>query len=187
MGDPNSSLVSGVLVYQDSLNTSTHFPVKCVIPPVVRGTSGDQPSGAPVRRRVLWTKLDKPKYRRILSTELNPGCLKGLPLGEVAVQLSSFSSILVEAAVECTAKVKPGKKKRLWSSELQRAAADSKKTHFQWKQAGKPGPEHSLSVQRRVSKKQLHTLQRQQHSEYRSSIYNDIRMRIHRTGSSSTL
>ena len=97
-----------------------------------------------------------------------------MSLGELAVQLSSFSSILVEAAVECAAKVKPGKKKRLWSSELQRAAANSQKAHFQWKQAGKPGPEHSLSVQRRVSKKQLRTLQRQQHSEYRSSIYNDI-------------
>ena len=51
MGDPKSSLVSGVQVYQDPLNTSTHFPVKCVMPPVARGTSGDQPSGARVRRR----------------------------------------------------------------------------------------------------------------------------------------
>ena len=118
--------------------------------------------------------MDKPRYRRILSTELNPGCLKELSLGELEVQLTLFSSIFVEAAVECAPKVKPGKKKRLWTPELQRAAADSKKAHFQRKQAGEPGPEHSLTVQRRVSKKQIRTLQQQQQSEYRSSIYNDI-------------
>ena len=50
-------------------------------------------------------KMDKPKYRRILSTELNPGCLKELSLGEPEVQLTSFSSIFVEAAVECAPKV----------------------------------------------------------------------------------
>ena len=66
------------------------------------------------------------------------------------------------------------KKKRLWSSDLQRASADSKRAHFQWKQAGKPAPEHPLSLQRKVLKKQLRTLQRQQQSEYRSSIFNNI-------------
>ena len=37
--------------------------------------------------------------------------------------------------------------------------ADSKRVHFQWKQAGKPAPEHPLSMQRKVLKKQLRTLQ----------------------------
>ena len=59
-------------------------------------------------------------------------------------------------------RVKHGKKKILWSTDLQRAAADSKRTHFQWKQAGKTAPEHPLSLQRKVLKKQLRTLQRQQ-------------------------
>ena len=60
MGDPRSSFISGVQVYLDPLNSSSHFPVKCVIPPVARGISGDKPSSAPVRRKFLWTRWISP-------------------------------------------------------------------------------------------------------------------------------
>lgn len=79
-----------------------------------------------------------------------------------------------ETAAECAPQVKSGKKKRLWSMDLQKAAADSKRAHFRWKQAGKPGPEHPLSVQRTKGKRPLWTQQCQQQADYRSSVYNDI-------------
>ena len=173
MGDPGDSLVNNVQVYQDPLNTSTHLPVRCLMPPVTSRIS----EGPPVRvvnKKVLWTKLDKSKYQSILASKLDPSCVAELSLGELEFYLQEFCSTMVDAALDSAPRVKPGKKKRLWTLELQKAASDGKKAHFQWKQAGKPGPEHPLSVQKRVTKKQLRTLQRQQQSEYRSSIYNNI-------------
>ena len=168
VGNSGDSLVRNVKICQDPLNTSTHFPVTCLMPPVDKGTTNCQPVGTSHRKKVLWAKLDRANYQRTLATKLNTDCLKELSLDEVEIHIQKFCTTLVEAAVNNAPRVKPGKKKRLWSSDLQRAAADSKRAHFQWKQAGKPAPEHPLSLQRKVLKKQLRTLQRQQQSEYRS-------------------
>ena len=143
VGNSGDSLVGDVKVCQDPLNTSTHFPVTCLMPPVVKGTTDCQPVGTAHRKKVLWAKLDRANYQR---TKLNTDCLKESSLDEVEMHLQKFCTTLVEAAVNNSPRVKPGKKKRLWSSDLQRAAADNKRTHFQWKQAGKPAPEHRFSM-----------------------------------------
>ena len=159
VGNSGDSLVGDVKVCQDPLNTSTHFPVTCLMPPVVKGTTDCQPVGSACRKKVLWAKLDKANYQRTLATKLNPDCLKESSLDELEMHLQKFCTTLVEASVNNAPRVKPGRKKRLWSSDLQRAAADSKRAHFQWKQAGKPAPEHPLPLQRKVLKKQLRALQ----------------------------
>ena len=174
VGNSGDSSVGDVKVCQDPLNTSTHFPVTCLMPPVVKRTTDCKPVGSARRKKVLWAKVDKANYQRTLATKLNPDCLKESSLDEVEMHLQKFCTKLVEAAVNNAPRVKPGKKKRLLSSDLQRAAADSKWARFQWKQAGKPAPEHPLSLQRKVLKKHLRTLQRQQQSEYKSSIFNNI-------------
>ena len=132
VGNSGDSLVGDVKVCQDLLNTSTHFPVTCLMPPVVKRATDCQPVGSAHRKKVLWAKLDKANYQRTLATKLNPDCLKESSLDEVEMHLQKFCSTLVEAAVNNAPRVKPGKKKRLWSSDLQRAAADSKRAHFQW-------------------------------------------------------
>ena len=45
---------------------------------------------------------------------------------------------------------------------------------FQWKKADRPGPQHPLSIQRRVAKKHLRSTQRRQKAAYRSTVYQDI-------------
>ena len=136
VGNSWDSLVRDVKVCQDPLNTSTHFPVTCLMPPVDKGTIDCQPLGTAHRKKVLWAKLDRANYQRTLATKLNPDCLKESSLDEVEIHLQKFCTTLVEA-VNNAPRVKPGKKKRLWSSDLQRASAVSKRAHFQWKQAGK--------------------------------------------------
>ena len=59
VGDPGNSLVRDVKVCRDLLNTSTHFPVIRMIPPVDRMTSDRQQARAAHRKKVLWAKLDK--------------------------------------------------------------------------------------------------------------------------------
>ena len=144
------------------------------MPTVIKGTTDCQPVGSAHRKKVLWAKLDKDNYQRTLATKLNPDCLKESSLDELEMHLQKFCTTLVEAALNNGPRVKHGKKKRLWSSDLQRADADNKRSHFQWKQASNPAPEHPLSLQRKVLKKQLSTLQRQQQSEYKLSIFNNI-------------
>lgn len=100
--------------------------------------------------------------------------MEELSKGQLDLQLQEFCSNVVETAAECAPQVKSRKKKGLWSMDLQKAAADSKRAHFQWKQAGKPGREHPLSIQRTKGKGHLRTLQRQQQAEYRSSVYNEL-------------
>ena len=99
MGDPGDSLVNNVQVYQDPLNTSTHLPVRCLMPPVTSRIS----EGPPVRvvnKKVLWTKLDKSKYQSILASKLDPSCVVELSLGELEFYLQEFCSTMVDAALD---------------------------------------------------------------------------------------
>ena len=49
-----------------------------------------------------------------------------------------------------------------------------KQVFFQWKKAGRPGPQHPLSIHCRVVKKHLRITQRRQQAAYRSVVYQDI-------------
>ena len=95
-------------------------------------------------------------------------------LSDLDAILQSFCDILVAAGEKNAPCSRSGKKKRYWSEELKNASVSSKKLFFQWKKAGRPGPQHPLSMQCRVAKKQLRTIQRQHQATYRTTTYQDI-------------
>ena len=71
-------------------------------------------------------------------------------------------------------RIRSGKKKRYWSEELKATPVCSKTVFFQWKKAGRPSPQYPLSVHRKIAKRQLRTIQRQQQASYRTTTYQNI-------------
>ena len=92
VGNSGDSLVGDAKVCQDPLNISTHFPVTCLMPPVVKGTTEFQSVVSAHRKNMLWAKFDKANYQRTLATKLNPDCLKELSLDELEMHLQKFVS-----------------------------------------------------------------------------------------------
>ena len=117
-----------------------------ILPPGTFVDAGDFSSPVELGKYLKQLALDKKRYTDILKTKDNYYSTdEFVPVQEANCKLCEYLNNL-----------------------------DDHRKRYQWKQAGKPGPEHPLSVQKRVTKKQLRTLQRQQQSEYRSSIYNNI-------------
>ena len=100
VGNSGDSLVRDVKVCQDPLNTLTHFPVTCLMHPVVEVTTDCQPMGSAHRKKVMWAKFDKASYQRTLAAKLNPNCLKESSLDELEMHLRKFCTTLVKSCSE---------------------------------------------------------------------------------------
>ena len=156
----------------DPLNTSTHFPVICQLPGITKRRQGDP--GGVSRRKIRWEKLDQVGYRNHVEAGIMGITLDTESPSELNGKLQSFCDVLVAAAEKNAPQTRRGKKKRYWSEEMKGASIASKQMFFQWKKAGRPSPEHPLSVQCRIAKRHLRTIQRQQQASYRSTIYQSI-------------
>ena len=88
--------------------------------------------------------------------------------------LQKFCNILKEAAENCTPNRKAPRKRRLWSQNIQQLMLDNKKIFYKWKHMGRPGPEHPISIKRKVAKKELRTAQRKLSAERRAQNYKNI-------------
>ncbi|MEW8548319.1 MAG: endonuclease/exonuclease/phosphatase family protein, partial [Candidatus Thiodiazotropha sp.] len=158
---------------REALNTSTHDPVVCMMPEVTsQVVSGE--SAVAVKKKIRWEKLNREGYQGQLHEVLMKVDFDKTSLCDMGLSMERFCEAMVKAAEDSAPSIKPGKKKRLWSRELHMAAVTSKDVHFQWKNAGQPGPEHPLSIQRKAVKRQLRTAQRQQQAEYRAETYRNI-------------
>ena len=156
----------------DPMNTSTHVPVICNLPVITKKIGDDHHSVS--RKKIRWEKLDQVGYRKQMEREIGSISLNTASPYDLDVILQSFCDILVAAGEKNAPCTRSGKKKRYWSEELKNASVSSKKLFSQWKKAGRPGPQHPLSMQCRIAKKQLRTIQRQQQATYRTTTYQDI-------------
>ena len=100
--------------------------------------------------------------------------METVSLSDLNAKLQVFCDVLVDAAEKSAPCIRRGKKKRLWSDELKAASIMGKQVFFQWKKAGRSGPQHPLSIHCRVAKKHLRSTQRRQQAAYRSTVYQDI-------------
>ena len=65
--------------------------------------------------------------------------------------------------------------KQKWNEELKTAVKLSKQAQREWKRAGSPRNSDSpIFIQRKVTKKHLQSIQRQQEAEQRAKLYEDI-------------
>ena len=72
--------------------------------------------------------------------------LETVLLSDLNAKLQVFCDVLVDAAEKSAPCIRRGKKKRLWSDELKTASIMGKQVFFQWKKAGRPGPQYPLSI-----------------------------------------
>ena len=107
-------------------------------------------------------KLDRDRYRKNVESKTQDISLETVSLSDLNAKLQVFCDVLVDAAEKCAPCIRRGKNKRLWSDELKAASIKGKHVLFQWKKAGRPGPQHPLSIHCRIAKKHLRSTQRRQ-------------------------
>ena len=113
-----------------------------------------------------WDKIDEYQYQCILEDMLHTATMDTDSVN-VFIQISASKRAVPNKLV----KVK-GPKFKL-SPNVRRLEAESKQIFYRWKNAGSPGPEHPLSVQRKVSK---YAVRKQIRREFaRETFYSELR------------
>ena len=169
----NLNLIKGISILTwDPSNTSTHVSVTCCLPDISKQLQTDDSN--PFRKKIRWEKLDRDQYRKSVESGVQGISLETVSLSNLNAKLQVFCDVLVDAAEKSAPCIRRGKKKPLCSDELKAASIMGKQVFFQWKKAGRPGPQHPLFIHCRVAKKHLRSTQRRQQAAYRSTVYQDI-------------
>ena len=103
------------------------------------------------RKKIRWEKLDRDRYRKRVESGVQGISMETVSLSDLNAKLQVFCDVIVDAAEKSAPCIRRGKKKRLWSDELKAASIMGKQVFFQWKKAGRPGPQHPLSIHCRVA------------------------------------
>lgn len=121
-----------------------------------------------VRKR-YWEKLNKELYQSEIVRLLSESHSSQDMLSRLTHVLKAASKKTVPSRL---LKVK-GPKFKL-SPAVRRVESDCKRAFFMWKQAGSPGPEHPLSVQRKVAKYEVRKQIRREFACARDSLYAEL-------------
>lgn len=169
------------LVYQtevmdrSAIDLSTHVQIKTTI---VICTENDNNTGRtqPTSiRKYHWDRADQDSYKTSILERVTPAINKYSP--EQTVQ--ALTKILLKASRKAVpnriVKLK-GHSFKL-SPTTRELMSQSKYYHYLWKTAGRPDPEHPLSLQRKEAKYSLRQQQRREFAISRNDLFNEIMQR----------
>ena len=156
-------------------NTSAHTPVELRIAENHPNVSSmENPNNSTSVKRIKWSEGDIRGYQKTLSEALRSLDTEALPMEDAIQQLQQC---VIQAESEHipskTSKTFKGPSRKL-SPKLAEAVATSKKSHYLWKSAGRPGDHHPLSEQRKKHTKEVRKVQRQEAIDSRNKLYQDI-------------
>ena len=162
-----------VKILQDSeTNTSAHHPV--VLSTTKTAPATKSTTKITTKRRVIWNKGNLQLYRQKLEENLTACDLSSLPIEDAISEVNRCLLTAEKDAVPSTRSKVIKMPKNLMYPELAKAIAESKKAHYLWKNAGRPGREHPTARARRTASKEVRRVQRQHEAERRNQLYTDI-------------
>ena len=116
-----------------------------------------------------WDKIDEDQYQYILEDMLQTA---NMDTDSVNVLIQILNSASKQAVPNKLLKVK-GPKFKL-SPSVRQLEAKSKQIFSQWKNAGSPGPDHPLSLQRKVAKYAVRKQIRREFASAREAFYSEL-------------
>jgi hypothetical protein len=126
--------------------------------------------------KLHWNKCDTKEFSQRVQDILPADTLYPIDPPNIEAAIATISQTLVKAA-EATVpstSAKLRKRKCPWSEEANSALKSSKDAMKAWKKAGKPGPQHPLSITRRSARKLLRRTIRINRADSRNNLYNKI-------------
>ena len=177
-GKETEHLILNIVIYDryDAINTSDHKPATCTI--LTRDRQQIKSEDKPINSKPNWEKCDIQKYKEELSRNLQTEQNNMQTEFSITQSIRKFYSSVKSAENNSIPKKRKRKNKRCkqkWTEELKTAVKLSKQAHREWKRAGSPRNSDSpIFIQRKVAKKHLRSIQRQQEAKQRTKLYEDI-------------
>ena len=168
-------VTSGIRVIENkAINSSGHSAVSVCIHGIPRKLRKSTTAPITFTRKVKWEEGNQLQYKAAIDTELAEYNLDLLKLPDV-IRVSNNILLMAESSSYPATKpaVQRGLRKQ-YCPELAEAVAASKAKHFLWKQAGEPGTEHQLSVDRRRGSREVRAVQRKHKARGREKLYTDV-------------
>ena len=162
----------------NSLNCSTHLPIttRCILNGAKEDdTRKSHPAPRPNRARV--EDIDILLYQDLLTHELSQIDFSLLtPNDSIKLCTMAISTATVGASQKPPKPKSSTRRKgtRPWTKSIQEAAKFSKIAFWSWKEAGRPGPTDSRTLQKRSAAKALRTAQRQEEARRRTLFLNQV-------------
>jgi hypothetical protein len=160
------------VVKESATNTSGHHPV--TISTTLETAPPSSRTKITTKRRVKWSQGDIAAYQVEIEDNFRNQELCSLPLEEAIEEINRTLLKAENAAIPSTKSKLINKPRRPMYPALAAAVAESKRAHYLWKTAGRPGSDHPTSISRKTASKQVRQVQRQHEAERRNQLYSDI-------------
>ncbi|KAK3087817.1 hypothetical protein FSP39_011014 [Pinctada imbricata] len=118
-------------------NTSDHHPIRCNLSLEI--ARNRKSSTVTQQSKINWDKVDKEKYREVLSTNLQKANLNQETIEET---IDELTSLLTTSSSQCQGKAKKKCTKhrlKVWNDDIKEAVSRSKKSHWEFKKLKESG------------------------------------------------
>ena len=144
-------------------NSSYHVPIMTTLN---LNSALETPRTKPrskVEIKYKWDEMDKTGYANTINEELSQ---YNITLLDPNNAINTLQHVIATATLDSTPHRKvvqsQGPKNTEWTPELAEAVKDSKKAHYEWKQAGRPSSEDPLWMDKKRTKSKVRAIQRKQ-------------------------
>jgi hypothetical protein len=129
------------------------------------------------RKKLFWKKMDECAYKNNLANSIAslPSLNNSVNPQDIDRTIHKLTDKIHQAAEAAVPyKMISGKKRPLWSSEINNAMTESRACLRRWKAAGRPEPSHPLSQTIRTAKKLLRKAMRVRTATARKQLYEKL-------------